>query len=274
MAAVAGRAAAGALPASVLEGLAAALERGALVPAASAMQIERVAGSPHAGAAAAMLAALSVEGMTARQAAATLHLLAEARRAAEAKPRPVLVWSDLDVRGSRDTVVVARELFRTAARSVLVSTLSIGHRAKDGEPPGHPLLRPLAERMAAEPGLHARLFLNLTRKEWQRGAPAAQVAVEFGRWFRRDLWPWERLPEVYYDPRSLDEVGEPAFLHAKCIVIDDERALVTSANLTETAHVRNIEAGVLLEDPVFAKELRLSFEALISRGLVHRVRFD
>jgi phosphatidylserine/phosphatidylglycerophosphate/cardiolipin synthase-like enzyme len=79
---------------------------------------------------------------------------------------------------------------------------------------------------------------------------------------------------VYYDPRSLDEVGEPAFLHAKCIVIDDERALVTSANLTETAHVRNIEAGVLLEDPVFAKELRLSFEALISRGLVHRVRFD
>jgi phosphatidylserine/phosphatidylglycerophosphate/cardiolipin synthase-like enzyme len=46
---------------------------------------------------------------------------------------------------------------------------------------------------------------------------------------------------------------------------------VTSANLTEAAQVRNIEAGVLLQNAVFAKELRLQFEALINRGLLRRV---
>jgi phosphatidylserine/phosphatidylglycerophosphate/cardiolipin synthase-like enzyme len=37
-------------------------------------------------------------------------------------------------------------------------------------------------------------------------------------------------------------------LHAKCIVVDGRHALVTSANSTEAASQRTIEAGVLLVD--------------------------
>jgi phosphatidylserine/phosphatidylglycerophosphate/cardiolipin synthase-like enzyme len=49
------------------------------------------------------------------------------------------------------------------------------------------------------------------------------------------------------------------------------RAFVTSANLTEAAQGRNIEAGVLLDDAVFARALRTQFESLIDRGYVRRL---
>jgi phosphatidylserine/phosphatidylglycerophosphate/cardiolipin synthase-like enzyme len=41
---------------------------------------------------------------------------------------------------------------------------------------------------------------------------------------------------------------------------------VTSANLTEAAQERNIEAGVLVEDEGLAHRLRLQFDGLIERG--------
>lgn len=122
--------------------------------------------------------------------------------------------------------------------------------------------------MAAVPMLRARLFINLRRMPWQADAEDEQVLADFVRWFRADLWPWPQLPELYFDPRSLNSGEDSACLHAKCIVVDDERSFITSANLTEAAQSRNIEAGVLLQDSTFAKNLRLQFEALINRKLV------
>ena len=184
----------------------------------------------------------------------------------------MLVWSDLDVPGSRDTGIVCNELFRNAERTVLLSTFNLGHRAKEGEAKGNPVLLPLARRMAETPSLEVRLFVNLRRHGRTQHAPTAEVEEAFAFWFRKEVWPWERLPEVYFDPRSLDASGdEMACLHAKCVVVDDARAFVTSANLTEAAHGRNIEAGVLLEDAVFATTLRKQFESLIERGYVRRL---
>lgn len=41
-------------------------------------------------------------------------------------------------------------------------------------------------------------------------------------------------PLLYYHPRSLDmNAAERATWHANVVVIDDERAFVTSANFTE-----------------------------------------
>jgi phosphatidylserine/phosphatidylglycerophosphate/cardiolipin synthase-like enzyme len=80
------------------------------------------------------------------------------------------------------------------------------------------------------------------------------------------------MPEVYYDPRSIEGTSsDRPCLHAKCVVVDDARAFVTSANLTEAAHGRNVEAGVLLDDPVFARTLSLQLESLIDRGHVRRL---
>ncbi len=247
-----------------------ALARGAATLRATAAQLARVLGEDEIPAALRLFESLGDRGMNPEQVAITLQLLAEERRRAE-EARAQLVWSDHDLRGARDTAVVAHELFREAQSSVLVSTFNVGHKHKEGEPPGHPLLAPLAARMVAVPALVVRVFLNIKRFG-DAGNTADQVA-RWARWFRRDLWPWDRVPEVYYDPRSLEGEGD-ACLHAKCIVVDDARAFVTSANLTESAHERNIEAGVLLRDPVFARDLRLHFEALVSRGLVRPVRFE
>jgi len=54
------------------------------------------------------------------------------------------------------------------------------------------------------------------------------------------------------------------------VVVDDERALITSANFTDRGQERNIEAGVLIEDHVFASELAGHWRQLVNAGLVTR----
>jgi phosphatidylserine/phosphatidylglycerophosphate/cardiolipin synthase-like enzyme len=85
-----------------------------------------------------------------------------------------------------------------------------------------------------------------------RPSPAELLRL-FGRKFERQHWPPGPLPQVYYDPRSLvTDAAGPTSFHAKCVVVDDRIAFVTSANLTEAAQQRNIEAGILVEDEVSA----------------------
>ena len=104
----------------------------------------------------------------------------------------------------------------------------------------------LAGRMDTEPDLRVRLFVNIHRKQ-RDDTPDAVLLREFADTFQHGLWPGKRLPETFYDPRSLATEGKTrACLHAKCIVIDDHRALITSANFTEAAHKRNIEAGTVI----------------------------
>ena len=65
--------------------------------------------------------------------------------------------------------------------------------------------------------------------------------------------------------------GRRASLHAKCVIIDERFSLVTSANLTEAAQQRNIEAGLLVDDPILARSLSSQFEALVDRHLLQAV---
>jgi len=257
---------------AALGALASACERGLLRPPYGAMQVGRYVSRAEQAAALDVIEGLRAAGLDGAPLAAALRLAEAARRAGEERPAPVLVWSDLDVQGSRDTAVVCNELFRNAEREVLLSTFNLGHRARDGEAKGNPVLLPLARRMAEIPALRVRLFVNLRRTGRTAHAPPEEVEAAFAGWFRREVWPWERLPEVHFDPRSLDASGgDVACLHAKCVVVDDARAFVTSANLTEAAHGRNIEAGVLLDDPAFARSLRRQLESLIDRGHVRRL---
>ncbi len=157
-------------------------------------------------------------------------------------------------------------LFREAGESVLIASyaLDTGSKAKE-------LFGALAARMDAEPDLRVRLFVNVHRKQRDDTADAVLLR-EFADAFRRDLWPGKRLPETFYDPRSLAAEGKTrACLHAKCIVIDDHRALITSANFTEAAHKRNIEAGTVIADSSLARALKRQFDNLVDRGVLRRV---
>ena len=212
---------------------------------------------------------LSARGMTPLHIAEMLHLLAEERAAAQAvADRVELVWSGTEVLAapSRDTAVVVQELFREARESVLIASyaLDTGNQAKG-------LFGTLAGRMDTEPDLRVRLFVNVHRKQ-RDGIADAVVLREFADTFRHDLWPGKRLPETFYDPRSLATEGKTrACLHAKCIVIDDHRALITSANFTEAAHKRNIEAGTVITDSILARALRVQFDTLVDHAALERV---
>jgi phosphatidylserine/phosphatidylglycerophosphate/cardiolipin synthase-like enzyme len=84
------------------------------------------------------------------------------------------------------------------------------------------------------------------------------------------VWPGERQPELYYDPRSLltkDETKERASMHAKCIVVDGNEVLVTSANFTQAAQARNVEVGLRLRrDEGIARRIVGQFERLVELG--------
>lgn len=212
---------------------------------------------------------LSARGMTPPHVARMLHLLAEERAAAQAvADRVELVWSGTEVltATSRDTAVVVQELFREARESVLIASyaLDTGSKAKE-------LFGTLAGRMGAEPGLRVRLFVNIHRKQRDNTADAVLLR-EFADTFQHDLWPGNRLPETFYDPRSLAIDGKTrACLHAKCIVVDDHRVLITSANFTEAAHKRNIEAGTVIADSILARALRAQFDTLVEHAALRRV---
>ncbi|MGR3274610.1 DISARM system phospholipase D-like protein DrmC [Acaryochloris marina NIES-2412] len=213
---------------------------------------------------------LSQEGMKGQHLAYMLQLLAQERKSAQAQRNAIdLVWTGQEVLGteSRDTRVVVQELFRSAKDNILISSYAFdkGDKAKA-------LFQPLVERMAALPDLKVRLFLNIKRPYSDRQTSEATLLRKFAESFRHDIWPGDRLPEVFYEPQSLSKSkGARTCLHAKCVVVDDERVFVTSANFTEAAHERNIEAGVLLSDVISAKSMRAQFETLVSRDLLRRV---
>ena len=73
---------------------------------------------------------------------------------------------------------------------------------------------------------------------------------------------------MFYDPRALELDGPTGVLHAKALVVDDESVFVTSANLTEAALDRNIEAGLLVRDHALAASMASHFQILIDRGLL------
>ena len=89
---------------------------------------------------------------------------------------------------------------------------------------------------------------------------------------QHDLWPGKRLPDAFYDLRSLATEGNTrAYLHAKCVIIDDDRALITSANFTEATHKPNIEAGTVITDSALARALRAQFDTLVDHAALQRV---
>lgn len=213
---------------------------------------------------------LQSQGMKSEHLAYLLQLMAQERQQAQKQRSAVgLVWTGGEVPGteSRDTRVVVQELFGQAMKSVLISSYALDKGSKAQE-----LFQPLAKRMEELPELQVRLFLNIKRPFGSTRESDATLLRKFAEEFRNEIWPSDRLPEVFYDPRSLSKLIAPrACLHAKCVVVDDLQLLVTSANFTEAAHQRNIEAGVVLSDAVAAKAMRVQFEMLVTRKVLCRL---
>jgi len=86
--------------------------------------------------------------------------------------------------------------------------------------------------------------------------------------FHAQMWPFGLpRPRIYYDPRTAGPYARTS-LHAKCLVVDHEVSLITSANFTDRGQTRNLEAGVLIEDRELATTLEQQWAGLVEAGVV------
>jgi phosphatidylserine/phosphatidylglycerophosphate/cardiolipin synthase-like enzyme len=184
----------------------------------------------------------------------------QTERRAHARPAPELVWTGPERANAtaRDTAVVLRALFERAQRQVILA----GYDFTRGSSLLEPLWIALRDR-----GVDVRLFVHIEQTD-----EALSDRVAYGNAaihaLMAKVWPFgEPFPRVFYDARAL--MPRPRFnMHAKCMVVDGECALVTSANFTLRAHEQNTECGVLLEDPAFAHHLARQWLGLIDAELV------
>jgi phosphatidylserine/phosphatidylglycerophosphate/cardiolipin synthase-like enzyme len=250
-----------------LHELAAALRSGRLAPPFTPAALRRIlAAEDRIGSARDDLEWLTSQGgLTAVQAATVLDLLRAERRD---RPRLedvlelVATGPETPAGTVRDTAVVVRELFATASESVLV----VGYAVHQGRR----IFQALADRMA-QVELRVRLFLDVPRGPGETTLEA-ELIRRFTQRFRTQQWPRDRpIPEVYFDPRSLDvQADRRASLHAKCVVVDNRQLFVSSANFTEAAQQRNVELGILLASPELAGRVVRHFEALVAAGRMKR----
>lgn len=250
------------LPEGVLAALAAALRAGKLGDPFTRASVQHLVGGP--GWLAGELSSLFARGISVDAMAWGIGLLVDERARGRGRWDGVsLTWTGPGdvVTQTRDTYAVARQLFAEARRSLVVSTYVLDAGAK-----GENLLAILRDRMAAWVDLDVRFYVNLGR-EFNDARPSETILAEHLKRLRTEIFTWERWPSVFYDRRALEPgKGPRSCLHAKVIVRDEIETLVTSANLTEAAQERNIEAGVLIDDAAFARNVIGQFERLVSAG--------
>jgi phosphatidylserine/phosphatidylglycerophosphate/cardiolipin synthase-like enzyme len=206
------------------------------------------------------LAGLDAEGFTPVQVARLAEECAAERDQMERTASQLeLVVSGPDAQArARDTSVVIEQLFGEAEQSVVVVGFAIYN--------GREIFGTLAERMDKDSKLRAVCCFDVARNVGD-AREDADIIEGFARRFVKYEWPGTRLPLVYYDPRSLGRDRETrAVLHAKTIVIDGRKAILTSANPTPAAYLRNIELGIVLTGGSIPKAIESYFLRLISEG--------
>jgi phosphatidylserine/phosphatidylglycerophosphate/cardiolipin synthase-like enzyme len=260
-----------ALGQTALSGLAEALATGRIGAPITRNALVPHVREEHLAAVSAALAEMERDGMAPRHIARAVKLLVEEREAGQRmSDRVQLVWSppELDTVDARDTSVVVQELFRRAQSSVLISTFALDEKKK-----AEVLFGELAARMDADPSLSVRVFANIHRKHLDE-TPSVVRIREFAARIREQVWPGKRLPEVFYDPRSLETEGSKrAVLHAKTVVVDGRFTLLTSANFTEAAQERDIEAGVLIDDTRLAERVTRQFDRFVEARILRKVKY-
>jgi phosphatidylserine/phosphatidylglycerophosphate/cardiolipin synthase-like enzyme len=237
--------------------LGAASDRAAVVRAGLGRSAEAIAGW--------LAQANGQFGQGANLAAIVDMIRAERRRGRRAEPSPELVLTGPGVgagcAAGRDTPVVVREMFESARSSVLIVGYAF-HRSE-------PIFAPLADRMGGDARLRVRMVVNVPPKY---GRNPAQTLVDYAHEFTREVWPFHPRPEVYYLPASLDDRGPTrTSIHAKLVVVDESTLFLGSANFTEAAFERNLEAGVRTRNLEIAGRFTAYVDRLIAEGVLTKL---
>ena len=176
--------------------LAELLEAGFIAPPFGAIALQHHIAGAYVQAVSACLDGLTQQQMSAAQIALVLRSFAAGRQA----NRDISELIDVVVSGpdavatARDTGVVTRQLFNKASQRVLAVGFAV-HQ-------GRSVFQALAERLDADGSLEATLCIEVRRQQSDTSLDS-QVVERFAQNFVENEWPGRRLPQVYYDPRSV-----------------------------------------------------------------------
>ncbi len=196
-------------------------------------------------------------------------------------PKLTLVWTGDDPRlgHSRHTKIYLPQLFSRARKHILIAGYSFDQSSQ--------LFESLHGAML-EHGVTVQLFVDIGQLLERLKQVARQQGRDFGMLskplqtcrdslskgnatvslFYQLLWPFDGdRPQVFFDPRTASEASLVS-LHAKCVVVDYQYSLITSANFTDRGQTRNFEAGVGIEDQTFAASLVRQWHNLIDEDVV------
>jgi phosphatidylserine/phosphatidylglycerophosphate/cardiolipin synthase-like enzyme len=161
---------------------------------------------------------------------------------------------------TRDTAAVMQALLGSARTEVIMAGYAF-HRASE-------ILAPLHAKMKADAGFTVRIIMDIKRP-YQNRTIAQDLARKAQLEFWQQSWPWQPRPTLYFDPRSLALAPEQrASMHAKFVLVDRAQALITSANFTRAALTKNIEVGLLIQEPSLCQQLGLFADSLIVQHLL------
>lgn len=246
-----------------LRALSASLLEGSLAVGITGFAVQQIAGA-NARRLEACLQELRRAGVDSKATALIVTGIADARDLA-ADPASLfeLVLSGPELAGvpTSDTAATMRSLVAQAQSEILL----VGYAVYNGKV----LFGPVGERLERTPSLKVRLCLDI-RRERGDASSESEIVRRYAKDFMSKHWPSAVLPELYFDRRALASDADRASLHAKCVIVDRKAALVTSANFTEAAQRRNIEAGVLIRHVPSAARLAEYFNGLIVGGLLTR----
>jgi len=248
-----------------LRAISASLRSGALATGMSRSEIQRTCGDAT-DAVCEYLGTLYSEGFSPKHIFAIVQAVLDLRTSVEPLSHILeVIVSGPDVPGVPvgDTFSTMHTLVQTAAREVIVAGYSIYN--------GKIVFKSLAERMDSVPDLHVTFLVHIGR-EGKDTTIETDLVAQYARRFVSDNWPGQRLPDMYYDPRGLQMAAAMrSNFHPKCLLVDGEEALVTSANFTMAAQKKNVEVGVKIKAPILVARLRSYFLSLVERGDLRRI---
>jgi len=170
------------------------------------------------------------------------------------RQRLEIVWSGPLSGAStfRRTDQALLELIQTAKRSITVVTFA-AYKIPD-------IAAALVD--AAKRGVRISLILESTGES--EGSVTFNAIEAMGTELARAAtvyaWPTEK--------RGMDAKGNRGALHVKCAVVDDEAALISSANLTEHAMNLNMELGLLVRGGELPLSLAGHLRSLMRNGIL------
>jgi phosphatidylserine/phosphatidylglycerophosphate/cardiolipin synthase-like enzyme len=212
-----------------------------------------------------LLVALTREGAHPRLLATVLEQLAGSRAELERERENwSFVWSGPKPLHNNvsDTWATITRLIEEAEHSLLIATYNIG-LSRDCRD----LFHTVAQRLSTGSLEEVQLFFHPKQIEHKLGPePLAKIS----KWFDEQVWPWEPKPKAYVDRRLVEGSQDGCYQHAKAVIIDaghpKAKALITSANFSETAQRHNYEAGCLITAPWQVDRMAEHFRSLVSQG--------